>query len=81
MMTHHGKNHPELSIQGYKNILGNKLHAREMSRQKNEAMIGYGILIKITALGIPVSYRYACRVEKSDERLGNKATRESNSHE
>ena len=53
------RNYSELGIQRYKKILGNKLHAREMSRQKNEAMIGCGILNKMTGLGMPQSYRCA----------------------
>ena len=42
-----------------KKILNNKLHARDMLRQKNEAMIGCGILNKMTHLGMPKSYRCA----------------------
>jgi hypothetical protein len=53
------RNVSELSIQRYKKILGNKLHAREMSRQKTEAMIGCGVLNKMTSLGMPQSYRAA----------------------
>jgi hypothetical protein len=51
------RNNSELSIQRYKKILGNKLHAREIKRQKQEAMIGCGILNKMTGLGMPDSYR------------------------
>jgi hypothetical protein len=53
------RNYSELCIQRYKRILGNKMHAREFSRQKNEAMIGCGVLNKMTSLGMPVSYRTA----------------------
>ena len=53
------RNYSELCIQRYKRILGNKLHAREFSRQKNETMIGCGILNKMTGLGMPASYRTA----------------------
>ena len=53
------RNYSELGIQRYKNVLGNKLHARELSRQKNESTIGCGILNKMTGLGMPVSYRCA----------------------
>jgi len=53
------RNYSELAIQRYKQILGNKLHAREMSRQKNEAMIGCGVLNKMARLGMPTSYRCA----------------------
>jgi len=51
------RNYSELCILRYKKILGNKLHAREFSRQKNEGMIGCGILNKMVSLGMPVSYR------------------------
>ncbi len=53
------RNYSELSIQRYKKILGNRLHARKLSRQKNESMIGCGILNKMTNLGMPASYRCA----------------------
>lgn len=53
------RNYSELAIQRYKKILGNKLHGRDLSRQKNEAMLGCGILNKMTGLGMPVSYRVA----------------------
>ena len=53
------RNYSELAIQRYKKILGNKLHARKMSRQKNEVMIGCSILNKMTGLGMPISYRCA----------------------
>lgn len=53
------RNYSELCIQRYKRILGNQMHGREFSRQKNEAMIGCGILNKMTGLGMPISYRSA----------------------
>ncbi len=53
------RNYSELAIQRYKRILGRQLHAREMSRQKQEAMIGCGVLNKMTSLGMPESYRVA----------------------
>lgn len=43
IMRYGQRNYSELCIQRYKKILGNKLHAREMSRQKNEAMIGWAL--------------------------------------
>ena len=51
------RNYSELGIQRYKRILGNKMHARKMSRQINEAMIGCGVLNKMTGIGMPKSYR------------------------
>ena len=58
--TQYGRrNNSELSIQRRKRILGNQLHAREMERQKSEAMIGSGILNKMASLGMPQSYRCA----------------------
>jgi len=46
-------------MQRYQKILGDTLHAREFSRQKQEAMIGCGVLNKMTSLGMPASYRSA----------------------
>ena len=40
------RNIVELSIQRRKTLLGNKLHAREHERQKNENMIAAGMYIK-----------------------------------
>jgi hypothetical protein len=59
-LTQYGRrNYSELAIQRYKRILGNRLHSRELSRQKQEAMIGSSVLNKMTSLGMPISYRYA----------------------
>ena len=51
------RNYSELSIQRYKRILDRAMHSREMSRQKNEAMIGCGILNKMTGIGMPVNFK------------------------
>jgi hypothetical protein len=51
------RNYSELSIQRYKRILGPGMQARELSRQKQEAMIGCGVLNKMVGLGMPRSYR------------------------
>ena len=51
------RNNDELAIQRYKKIIGNRLHARKLPRQKNEAMLGCSILNKMTSLGMPASYR------------------------
>jgi hypothetical protein len=60
LVRNYGKrNYAELAIQRYKRMLGNRLHARELSRQKNEAMLGCSILNKMTSLGMPTSYRSA----------------------
>ena len=53
------RNYSELAIFRYKNILGTALHARELSRQKSETMIGCSILNKMTGIGMPKSYRIA----------------------
>lgn len=53
------RNISELSIQRYKKIIGRQLHAREFSRQKNETMLGCGVLNRMTKLGMPISYRCA----------------------
>ncbi len=53
------RNYSELAIQRYKRLLGNALHARDFERQKQESMIGCGVLNKMTRLGMPTSYRCA----------------------
>jgi hypothetical protein len=53
------RNYSELAIQRYKKILGNTLHARKLENQKLEAMLGCGVLNKMTSLGMPQSYRSA----------------------
>ena len=53
------RNYSELSIQRYKRILGNIMQARELTRQKQEAIIGCGILNKMTSMGMPKSHRIA----------------------
>jgi hypothetical protein len=44
------RNYSELAIQRYKRILGNKLHARDFDRQKQEALIGCSILNKMMCI-------------------------------
>ena len=51
------RNLSELGVQRYQKILGDALHAREITRQKQEAMIGCGVINKMTSLGMPASYR------------------------
>jgi hypothetical protein len=51
------RNYSELAMFRYKKILGSRLHAAEFSRQKNEAILGCGILNKMTGLGMNESYR------------------------
>ena len=53
------RNLSELAMLRYQKILGNTLHARDFGRQEQEAMIGCGVLNKMTALGMPTSYRSA----------------------
>ena len=53
------RNYSELAIQRYKRILGNTMQAREFIRQKQESIIGCGVLNKMTSLGMPKSYRVA----------------------
>ena len=53
------RNYSELAIQRYKRILGNTMQSRELERQKQEAMIGCGVLNKMTSIGMPKSYRVA----------------------
>lgn len=53
------RNLAELAMLRYQKILGDSMHARDFDRQKQEAMIGCGVLNKMTSLGMPVSYRSA----------------------
>ena len=53
------RNLSELAMQRYQKILGEAMHARDFDRQKQEAMIGCGVLNKMTSLGMPISYRSA----------------------
>ncbi len=53
------RNLSELAMQRYQKILGEAMHARDFDRQKQEAMIGCGVLNKMTSLGMPISYRCA----------------------
>lgn len=51
------RNLSELGVQRYQKILGDSMHARDIMRQKQEAMIGCGVINKMTSLGMPASYR------------------------
>jgi len=53
------RNYSELAVQRYQKILGDKMHAREFKRQQQEAMIGCGVINKMSSLGMPQSYRSA----------------------
>jgi hypothetical protein len=51
---HYGqRNYSELAVQRYQKILGNTMHARDLARQQQEAMIGCGVINKMTSLGMP----------------------------
>jgi hypothetical protein len=51
------RNYSELGVQRYQKSFGDTMHAREFSRQKQEAMIASGALNKMTSLGMPQSRR------------------------
>ena len=53
------RNYSELAMFRYQKILGYSLHSREFSRQKQETMIGCGVLNKMTSLGMPLTCRVA----------------------
>ena len=53
------RNYSELGVQRYQRAFGNAMHAREFSRQQQEAMIASGALNKMTSLGMPQSRRTA----------------------
>ena len=51
------RNYGELAFYRYQRVLGTSLHARDIERQKQEVVIGCGIMNKMTSLGMPASYR------------------------
>ena len=53
------RNYSELCILRYKKILGNTMQSRDFNCQRQEAMIGCGVLNKMTSLGMPKSLRVA----------------------
>ena len=53
------RNLSELGVQRYQRILGHAMHARVIVNQKQEVMIGCGVINKMTSLGMPASYRSA----------------------
>jgi hypothetical protein len=53
------RNYSELGVQRYQKTFGDTMHAREFSRQEQEAMIASGALNKMTSLGMPQSRRSA----------------------
>ncbi len=56
-VRNHGlNNYSELGVHRYKIILGRAMYARKMPNQKQEFMIGCGMLNKMTSLGMPDSF-------------------------
>ena len=53
------RNISELAVQRYQRILGDSMYSSVMGRKKNETMIGCGVINKMTALGMPASYKTA----------------------
>ena len=49
----------QTSNEVYQKTFGDTMHAREFSRQQQEAMIASGALNKMTSLGMPQSRRSA----------------------
>jgi len=74
------RNYSELGIQRYKRILGRAMHSREFSRQKQEAMIGCGVLNKMTSLGMPVLGEPLCFFINQQLFLGSYLKIEPNPH-
>ena len=54
MRKYGNQNYAELAMQRYKRIIGNRMHSKDIVRQKNEVIIGASILNK-TAIGMPIS--------------------------
>ena len=53
------KNYSELGVQRYQRTFGDTMHARDFSRQQQEALLASGALNKMTSLGMPESRRSA----------------------
>ena len=53
---YHRRSLAETAMARYKRIVGEKLQAREFSRQAKEAFLGVLMLNRMTALGMPQSY-------------------------
>ena len=51
------RSYAELAMQRYKRIIGNRLKARSLPRQKTEAQVSVRVLNRMTQLGMPVSVR------------------------
>jgi len=51
------RSYAELVVQRYKRIIGNKLKARILPRQKTEAQVSVRVLNMMTELGMPISSR------------------------
>ena len=51
------RNYSELGAQRYQRTFGDTMHARDFSRQQQEAMIASGALNKMTSLGMPQIHR------------------------
>jgi hypothetical protein len=47
----------EVAMMRYKALIGRRLHARTLSKQKAEAVIGCKVINVMTRLGMPVSQR------------------------
>ena len=54
--SYHRRSLAETAMSRYKRIVGEKLQARDFSRQSTEAFVGVLILNRMTALGMPQSY-------------------------
>jgi len=51
------RSYAEMAAQRYKRVIGNKLKARLLSRQKTEAQISVCVLNHMTQLGMPISIK------------------------
>jgi hypothetical protein len=55
-----GYNHrslAETALYRYKTVVGRRLHARTLTKQRNETKVGCNVLNRMTTLGIPVTVR------------------------
>ena len=49
------RSYSELGVQRYQQTFGDAMHARDLVRQQQEAMLASGALNKMTSLGMPQS--------------------------
>ena len=47
----------ETAMYRYKTVVGRRLHARTLTKQRNETKVGCNVLNRMTTLGLPATVR------------------------